>query len=253
MYERIEKSKENKSNGKQGFVDKKHEAIKFNQKMNPLNKSCPTVQRLEIKDGVLVSTFDKSKIINGTQSVISVRSSDKVFHGGHARIYLEYLNNQGEGIAQQLDLWADETGRIYIDLVMKQKEYNPSNFFTKALFNKSIGEEKDGNDRTPGKLVATGNYESYAIKANDMQKALIKIAEIKKKAESGDVKYGTTGNTISNLNPFATPKMNCAEFAAEVLRAAGVPVSSGFFGMPSTVSSKDTRTKDQIYKDAAKI
>ncbi|OZG71767.1 hypothetical protein BTA51_19210 [Hahella sp. CCB-MM4] len=217
-----------------------------------LNPASQPVQCLKIKNGVLVSTFDESKVINKTQSVISVRSSDKVFHGGHTRIYLEYLNGNGEGIAQQLDLWADGiTGKISIELVIKQKEYNPSNFFTSTLFNREITEVEDETDRTPGPLVATGNYQAYAIKADGIQGALAKVAEIKSKADSDELTYGFTLNPLSNLNPFSSvTKMNCSEFSAEVLRAAGVNISSGLFGMPSTVSSKDTRTNDQIYKDS---
>ncbi|HYH78325.1 MAG TPA: hypothetical protein VEX86_00960 [Longimicrobium sp.] len=63
-----------------------------------------------------------------------------------------------------------------------------------------------------------------------------------------------TGTTFYNWSigwMWGTTTMNCADFAAAVLEAAGADVSSGLLNMPSAVSAPDHRSADQIYRDAA--
>jgi hypothetical protein len=83
---------------------------------------------------------------------------------------------------------------------------------------------------------------------------LKKINEIKAEGEAGRITYMLTGSTVYNWTLGMVgghKKMNCADFATEVLQAAGAPVSSGLFNLPSAVSAPDTRSRDQIYRQAS--
>jgi len=209
------------------------------QDLKQKSKKNRIVQKIQLVNDVLVSSFDPKKLVNSTQAVISVHSNDGM-GGGHSTLFLEYVNAEDEGVAEMIDLRVDENGP-YLNRRILQTEYKPSNALTSTLFSRSIS----------GSLNVSGNYESYVIKPNGVQKAMVKATELAKKMKSGEITYGFTLNLLSNLNPFAsTTKMNCADFAAEVLQAAGVNISSGLLSMPSGLTRKDTRTNDEIYDDA---
>jgi hypothetical protein len=200
------------------------------------------IQRLKIVSDTLVSTFDTAKIINTQQAVITVRSSD-TFTGGHATIYLEYLDGKFEGVMDRIDLFVNEDNEILIRREEYEHEYKPSNVFTKMLYSRSITSHKEAK--------ADGKVQSYVMSHSKVQAVIAKADAVKAQAKRGLYAYSQQANTLWNLNLLSkTTYINCADFAAMMLYAAGIQsASSGLLNMPSTVATKDTRTKEQVYKD----
>ena len=214
-----------------------------NRAIGRLLDSAEPLQRLELKNDMLVSSFDSSKVISGDQAVITARSEDG-FTGGHAVIYLEYLNANGEGEMWCIDLVIyTDTGKIDIRQGRVHHEYNPSNILTKKLYEREIV------DDNPRLLRKSGQYQSYAIGREGVPRALKVANGIQAQADKGALKYLYSGSKVWNLNPFAsTTAINCADFAAQVMKASGVSVaSSGLLSMPSAVAGEDNRDEDAIY------
>ena len=206
------------------------------------------IQRLQISNGVLVSTFDNGKMINRTQAVITARSADSIT-GGHATIYLEYLDTQGEGVMDRIDLFVEANNAILIQQDQVEHEYNPSNFLTRMLFNRRIIRHPEA------RIHSSGLIQSYSMLANKVQRVLATVQAIRAKAARGEYTYNEKGNSLWNLNPLATTTyINCADFAAMLLKAAGLASgSSGLLNLPATVARADTRTQEQIYLDAVDV
>lgn len=205
-----------------------------------------TIQRLQLHKNQLVSSFDKAKLITKSQAVITARSSDAL-HGGHASIYLEYLNEKDEGDMLRIDMFYNESDySIVVRSWRIAHEYNPSHWYTRMLFSRQI--MWDNRE----KLQLSGQYQAYAMLANKVQAVIARADAIKVQGERGEISYGLTATKIRNLNPFSSVTyMNCADFAAELLQAAGVGGSSGLLSMPITVSARDTRTPEEIYHSIA--
>lgn len=200
------------------------DASSATRRMAALGKSA--MQRMTVKNGVLKSSFGDNKIINSTQAVITASSADS-FTGGHARMFMEFVDGSGLGKTMLVHLVTPGDGRIVIDIKPLQAETPGAN--PRALSGREV--------------TAQGKYQAYAVSYENVQKAIDKVNEIKAKADAGTLKYQLTANFLSGT-------MNCADFVAQVMQAAGQPVSAGVMSMPSSVSTADKRSNDQIYEDA---
>lgn len=209
-----------------------------------------TVQRLALRTGLdgqtgLVSRFDRAKLVTNTQSVLTIRSGASTFDGGHATVYLEYLDAKGEGVMREVDLTTDGTQVFFNDRIAAT-EYKPSNMLTKLLFSRSITDHD-----TP--VTTTGQLGCFSISQSQLQAAFRKIAELNAQNRRGELEYSyTQGHLRTWTQGWVTGKtyMNCSDYASQIAVAAGQPVSSGVLNLPKAASTPDTRSKEQIYYDA---
>lgn len=197
-----------------------------------------TVQRIELNDDVIVSSFDKSKIVNKENAVITAAATKDSIDGGHAMIFLEILDVDNLAKTYLIHLTTPGDSTINVDIKELQKEYKPS-VLSSLIFSRSIDREL----RLPGKS------QSYLI---GRQKGFLAMALARKIGGDSNNKYSLTGNKIWNLNLFSNfTYMNCADFVEKILNEVGVSVSGGLASRPAAIAEEDTRTKDQIYKEAS--
>jgi hypothetical protein len=207
----------------------------------------PVVQRLVLKDGVLKSSFDASMIVDKETAVITAAATKDDFTGGHAALYLEIVDADDLAKTYLIDLRVtSDTNTIVINVKQLQTEYKPG-MLASLRYSRSI----------EGNLILPAKYQAYMIPRQKGFLAIPKARGLAADAQSGKLVYNAMGNTGWNLMGYVKsffavqPEyINCAEFAAKVLQVAGVEVSSGLLGMPSTIAVTDPRTKQQKYEDA---
>ena len=173
-----------------------------------------TAQRIlkDVGKNILVSTSDKTTLIDANNAAITVAATKDEATGGHAEIYLELFEN-GIPVEYSLDMFGANEGRV----VVRMKRYD-------------MGEM---NSRRKG------GSKTYAITTAQADHALVAATRLKIDAESKTLKYTYYLPKMWNLNLLSSVTyMNCADFAAVVLNAAGIAGStSGVLSMPKTVAN----------------
>lgn len=164
-------------------------------------------------NGTLVSTSDKTTIIDANNAAITVAATKDEATGGHAEIYLELLEN-GTPVEYSLDMFGANEGRV----VVRMKRY-------------AMGEM---NSRRKG------GSTTHAITTAQADQALVAATQLKIDAQSETLKYTYYVPKMWNMNLMSSiTYMNCADFSAAVLNAAGIAgSSSGMLSMPKTVANE---------------
>ncbi|WP_293063879.1 DUF4157 domain-containing protein [Okeania sp. SIO2B3] len=198
------------------------------------------VQRIELNNNVIVSSFDRSKFVNEENAIITTSATQESFTGGHAMMFLEILDEDNLANTFLIHLTTPGDGTINVDIKQLQIEYNPSSV-SSLFFSRRI----EGELRIPAKT------QSYVV---DRQKGFIAMALARQIGDDPNNRYILSGSKFLNLNPFSSVTyMNCSDFVEKILNEVGVSISGGILSRPSVVSEKDTRTNEQIYREATKL
>ena len=188
--------------------------LKANQlkQVKPSGKTAQGILR-NASDQTLVSTTDKTTIIDANNAAITVAATKDEATGGHAEIYLELFEN-ATPVEYSLDMFGANEGRV----IVRIKQY-------------PMGEM---NSR--GK----GGSKTYSITTAQADQALVAAAKLKIDAQEETLKYTYYLAKMWNWNPMSSVTyMNCADFAAAILNAAGIASSSGMLSMPKTVANEE--------------
>jgi len=147
---------------------------------------------------ILVSTSDKTTLIDANNAAITVAATKDEATGGHAEIYLELFEN-GIPVEYSLDMFGANEGRV----VVRMKRYG-------------MGEM---NSRRKG------GSQTHAITTAQADHALVAATKLKIEAQSNTLKYTYYLPKMWNLNLLSSVTyMNCADFAAAILNASTSPV-----------------------------
>ncbi len=193
-----------------------------------------TVQKIELKNDVVVSSFDPSKIVTEENAIITAAATKDSFDGGHAMMFLEILGEDNLAKTYLIHLGTPDGEAIAVEIKQLQTEYQPSGF--SSLFSSRTIE---GELRLPAKS------QSYVI---GRQKGFTAMALARQIGANENIKYSVTGNKFWNLNPFSSiTYMNCSDFVEKILTSVGVSTSGGIASRPAAVAEEDARTNEQIY------
>lgn len=195
----------------------------------------------------------KGQKVDDSNGVASVVGSASSWHGGHAFIYLEYLDKDKTSGAltprtRKLELTAgggttsgtrsgsgskSGSGNTTAELSGYSAGYSSgpsgSDSGSTERLVISIGE---ANKDDIGKLSTAGRKKSWVVQRSQMDGILAKAHDIK--ANVKDYTYKLVGRSL-----FATKKtINCVRFAEKILKAGGIKASAGkAFKLASTLTS----------------
>lgn len=199
------------------------------------------VQRIALRGGHVYSSFDSSQLINSSQAVLTAAATSAGWTGGHAVLFLEYLDGTDD-LARTLmiDLVTPGDGSIVIRRKQLQVEYKPG-WWASWVYSRSI----------TGPLQMPPQYQAYTFQASKIQRVIAEVSRWENRARRGEIQYQLTLGYLRSLIS-STEYVNCAEFVAAVFGAAGLGgmVNVDLLSRPASVTTKDTRTREQIYQDA---
>lgn len=242
-----------------------------------VDEPTPTTEEIDAPLEEMPSLFQKDKMIEKGQGVIAAVCKEELT-GGHSWVGLEYLSAEGAAKHYVLHLTAAggkgdsasggssgtssgiaPTGSAVgssQSAVVSDKDDSGSLTYSGST-NSNVGSAPP--ERFKGSITVTVNpskshlssiapkvQRNWDITEGKALKALAKADKIKAKADSRKLIYAFTGHSIS----FTREGMNCAKFAEQVLNAAGIPASAGWW--VKTPSELATGKKGGIWKKKKK-
>ncbi|MEA5470577.1 DUF4157 domain-containing protein [Spirulina sp. 06S082] len=242
-----------------------------------VDEPTPTTEEIDAPLDEMPSLLQKDKTIEKGQGVIAAVCKEELT-GGHSWVGLEYLSAEGAAKHYVLHLTAaggkgdsasggssgtssgiaptGSTVGSSQSAVVSDKDDSGSLTYSGST-NSNVGSAPP--ERFKGSITVTVNpskshlssiatkvQRNWDITEGKALKALAKADKIKAKADSRKLIYAFTGHSIS----FTREGMNCAKFAEQVLNAAGIPASAGWW--VKTPSELSTGKKGGIWKKKKK-
>jgi Domain of unknown function (DUF4157) len=217
------------------------------------------------------SVLDEKKTLHPGEGVIAAISKDNLNTGGHAWVATEYLSSSGENKTAVMHLTAaggkgdsasggsggsggsvgsdhksaKEFGSLQSGVVSNEED--SGSLVYSAPSNTNVGSAEPATFK--GKVTININdsagdgyleslrkksLRTWSITEAQGQRAMAQALKMEEKAKKGKYIYSLTGRSIS----FTKTGMNCARFAEQVVRAAGVNANAGWIvKTPSELST----------------
>jgi hypothetical protein len=166
---------------------------------------------------------------NGQATVASYKS----LTGGHAMLYLEYIDVMGFAVTRKIHLTAGLGGSQQAESVGSGSSASGSGINEITIEDEETEVNKE-SDRRANDYYYTG----YPMSDNQLHKLEAAVLRFKSKNDNGRYVYRIAGGVIGRLT--TRPKtrgVNCADFIIKVLDEAGITkIKSKIFNAPSTIA-----------------
>jgi len=186
-----------------------------------------------------VSSCDLKTVVDVDRAAITVAATEDSYTGGHAELYIEYIDQHDQPKEIMLDMIGGNDSRA----ILRKYDKNPGEITNRGAWSTRGGSpviiDPQTKEATPNqnyKYQKGGGSRTYTITDQQVQAALVAFEQMKAKAEKGEIKYTYWFPKAWNLVS-SEEYMNCADFAEYILTAIGVTgVTSSVISRPKFVA-----------------